>query len=56
MNMDVKFHSFIYEVKNFLMENPIQKNLFTLGMELSICLIDKTRIVSQQQHGPFLTD
>ncbi len=22
---------FIYEEKNFLMENPIQKNLFTLG-------------------------
>ncbi len=34
------------------MKIPIQKKLVYFGMELSIYLIDKTRIVKSQKNGP----
>ncbi len=34
------------------MKNPIQKKLVYFGMELSIYLIDKTRIVTSQKNDP----
>ncbi len=39
-------YSFIYEVKNFRMQNPVHKRNFYFAMELSMYLFDKTNIVT----------